>query len=462
MHRWRLFIVLLAVLVGGFSYGFLSSESKIAPYPVAKRAYEWARHQPAVRRAYCFIMRRPKDPADQVGGSWFRISDARLQAGTTGRGVRDNAAFMAVGYLSGYEPASGLKGVTVHVPGEACQGLNLVTSGHGEEAILMDMEGEALHRWAYRFEDAFPEYSDVESEDPDDLFHRDFWRRCHLFDNGDLLLVYEGFGIMKLDKNSDLIWARANGSHHAICVTRDTLIYVLTRDVRESSGIGAHGMVCEDFVSVLDKDGSEIRRVSVLQALKRSDYASFLHKAYPIVDVLHTNTLQVLDGSRAGRSPAFKKGNVLTSMRNLDVVAVVDMDEEAVVWALSGLWRGQHEPTLLADGNMLVFDNSGHRGMSKVVEIDPFTQEIVWSYEGSPENGFFTRACGAAYRLPNGNTLIVESNSGRAFEVTAEGRIVWEYYNPHRAGDENELIATLFDVVRLSADFPTDWFNPKP
>ena len=111
---------------------------------------------------------------------------------------------------------------------------------------------------------------------------------------------------------------------------------------------------------------------------------------------------------------------------------------------------------------MLVFDNVGHRGMSKVIEFDPLTQEIVWSYEGTPENGFYTRASGAAYRLPNGNTLIVESNSGRAFEVTRDGRIVWEYYNPHRAGDEDELIATLFDVVRLSADFPADWLDTRP
>lgn len=455
-----LLTILVVVLFGGFTYGFLSSESRIGPYPAAKRAFEWARHQPAVRRVYLFLSGRPTDATDLVKGSWFRIPEDEPSAGEGSKpGGHD---FQAVGYLSGYEPASGMKGVTVHVKGRAYEGLNLIVSGHGQEALLIDMEGKTLHRWTYRFGDAFPEHSHIESDDPDDPFYRDFWRRCHLHANGDLLAIYEGFGIIKLDKHSNLIWAVHNGCHHDIYVTPDSLIYVLTHEVSKATDIGGHGKVSEDFISILDHDGNELRRVSVHKALRESDYASYLQRAYPIVDVFHTNTLQVLDGTSAGSSHVFRKGNVLTSMRNLDVVAVIDMVEEEVVWALSGLWRAQHEPTLLANGNMLVFDNVGHGGMSKVIEFDPLTQEIVWSYEGTPENGFYTQASGAAHRLPNGNTLIVESNSGRAFEVTRDGLIVWEYYNPHRAGEDDELIATLFDVVRLSAGFPTDWLDTRP
>ena len=95
--------------------------------------------------------------------------------------------------------------------------------------------------------------------------------------------------------------------------------------------------------------------------------------------------------------------------------------------------------------------------MSKVVEIDPFTQEMVWAYEGIPENGFFSDVCGSCYRLLNGNTLVIESTAGRAFEVTPEKQIVWEYFNPERAGEDRSLVAMLLDCVRLPADFPLDW-----
>jgi hypothetical protein len=47
---------------------------------------------------------------------------------------------------------------------------------------------------------------------------------------------------------------------------------------------------------------------------------------------------------------------------------------------------------------------------------------------------------------PNDNALITESDNGRAFEVTPDGTIVWEFYNPHRAGAQDEFIAALFRV----------------
>jgi hypothetical protein len=60
--------------------------------------------------------------------------------------------------------------------------------------------------------------------------------------------------------------------------------------------------------------------------------------------------------------------------------------------------------------------------------------------------------CGTGQRLPNGNTLITESDNGRAFEVTKDKEIVWEYVSPHRAGEKNELIASLFHVDRVEPD----------
>ena len=42
----------------------------------------------------------------------------------------------------------------------------------------------------------------------------------------------------------------------------------------------------------------------------------------------------------------------------------------------------------------------------------------------------FPRRGGSAQRLPNGNTLIAETDRGHAFEVTKDGEIVWEFYTP--------------------------------
>ena len=105
-----------------------------------------------------------------------------------------------------------------------------------------------------------------------------------------------------------------------------------------------------------------------------------------------------------------------------------------------------------------MFDNLGNDGRARVIEFDPATREVEWLYEGG-ENGLSSMTCGSNQRLANGNTLITESDSGRAVEVTPDKKVVWEYYTPGRAGENGELIATLFEVVRLPLDFPLGWLD---
>jgi hypothetical protein len=81
---------------------------------------------------------------------------------------------------------------------------------------------------------------------------------------------------------------------------------------------------------------------------------------------------------------------------------------------------------VLENGNILVFDNGTQQ--SRVIELEPQSQQIVWKYEKG--DGFFSRWGGGVQRLSNGNTLITNTNSGRAFEITPEGQTVWEFANP--------------------------------
>jgi hypothetical protein len=179
----------------------------------------------------------------------------------------------------------------------------------------------------------------------------------------------------------------------------------------------------------------------------------------PYGDLFHTNSLEVLHGPMGDRSPFFRQGNLLLSILTLDTIAIVDSETERVVWNLTGKWRAQHDPTALPGGHVMVFDNNVGGDFSRVVEIDPLTQEVVWSYEGTSERPFYSKTCGTSQRLSNGNTLITESDAGRAFEVTPSKEIVWEFINTRRAGENAEYIALLPEVVRLPPDFPLDWVD---
>jgi outer membrane protein assembly factor BamB len=158
-------------------------------------------------------------------------------------------------------------------------------------------------------------------------------------------------------------------------------------------------------------------------------------------------------------------------MAHVSALMIVDPEQGKVVWAHTGDFKGQHDPTIVADGRILLFDNEmtpwgvtavvdlDAVGESRVIEFDPETGRTAWEFHGSPSSPFFSHACGTAQRLANGNTLVTESDSGRAFELTQDKRVVWEFYNPHRAGEHNEFVATLFELVRLPPEFPTPWIS---
>ena len=88
---------------------------------------------------------------------------------------------------------------------------------------------------------------------------------------------------------------------------------------------------------------------------------------------------------------------------------------------------------------------------SRVLELDPLTLEPVLEYSGSPEEPFFSSLMGTVQRLPGGNTLITESDFGRAFEVDAAGRIVWEFDSPHTAGENDEFVAVIPEFTFIPA-----------
>ena len=107
----------------------------------------------------------------------------------------------------------------------------------------------------------------------------------------------------------------------------------------------------------------------------------------------------------------------------------------------------------LANGNTVVNLTHGN----KTVEFDA-KGKVIWRVDNSHVNGRFADPCGGQ-RLPNGNTLITESDYGRALEVTPGGETVWEFYSPFSAGENDEYIATLMEVVRLPGPRPPDWLK---
>ena len=90
---------------------------------------------------------------------------------------------------------------------------------------------------------------------------------------------------------------------------------------------------------------------------------------------------------------------------------------------------------MLANGNIMV-----QQSMRKVVEIEPKTKKVVWSYDSTKQNGNEGKRVEvhAFQPLADGKVMIAESGPGRIIEVDREGNIHHEIKlklnrpHPHR------------------------------
>ncbi len=405
-----------------------------------------------------------------TSGHWSKAPKKSIKTARK-KSKEDLSRLMSLSYLQGYVIAPEERNVTAYDVQSAFNGLNLYISGHAPEAYLMNMQGNVLHQWHYDISRIWP-------VKPEGLYGGTYWRWVHLFENGDLLVLLGSgaLGMIKIDKDSNLLWAYRGGCHHAFFIDNDNAIYVLTQKTRK---INDTDSLLDNALTILTPDGKHVETLSFFDLLNKSPFDSVTREILKMAkkkndfgvglfkakegDVFHANGIYVFDGTFAHLSPLLKKNVAMVNLRTLGTIMFIDLKKKEIIalWG-PGVWkRGQHEPAPLSNGNFLIFDNFCKGKQSCVTEFDPLTKKIIWQYAGG-ENDFFSPTQGLGQRLPNGNTLITESTSGRAFEVTTDKKIVWEFFNPHRTGKKNELIGTLFQMIRLRPNFPTDWLKEKP
>jgi len=274
---------------------------------------------------------------------------------------------------------------------------------------------------------------------------------------------------MRLDWDSKVIWSRKLRAHHDLALEPDGNIYVLSRGeaIAEKTGPGLYPIM-QDGVSVVSSTGEVLRSFFInplfpeaapeptaeaIETYVRANPATFKkRKAGAFLDTLHSNSVTVLPRDVPGLGQI---GDILLSMRRTDTLAVLDATAQKVKWRWGpGQVQRQHHPNLLDNDCLLIFDNGSRtRRWSRVVEYCPAEDKIVWEYRGTEQEPFFSISRGSVQRLDNDNVLVTDSDSGRVFEVTREGDIVWEWFNPRtRGGKSGVNRETVYRMTRISGD----------
>ena len=332
---------------------------------------------------------------------------------------------------------------------QSAGGYTLFSPVRGRHADLLDAEGRIVHQWRH----------------PEGIQHLKW------LPNGRLLVQAlppesaegaEQIGgcagaLFELDQDSNVVWEHrdvymhhdyqrlANGS--TLVVRWEKLPADVTARVQ-----GGHiapndpEWMWGDVVRELDPAGATVREWRSWEHLSTDHHVKCPLESRK--EWTHLNSIELTPD-----------GDWLLSFRLTSTIAIVDGTTGDVRWRWgAGVLSHQHHATWLDSGRILVFDNGCHRleapSFSQVLEVDPTTKKIEWTYKAEPILAFYSFMISGAERLANGNTLITEGATGRIFEVTAEGETVWEYVSPWILPSKFGPTSAVFRAYHLDEDDP--------
>ena len=340
-------------------------------------------------------------------------------------------------------------------------------------AYVVGRDGAVLHTWSHSYGQPSPH------DDPPSYLRG--WNHIEMDLAGNLFAIVPLRALLKLTPDSQLDWACDIAAHHDLAITSDGTILALTEAPRRvDTGQLAH-VVLDNLITSVTPDGVVTAELSLYDVLRtnaglrqlidvavqrhstayrlrgwptRDDAVAdtTVHETLAILrtghhdgerrralkllralpgspcDIVHTNSLEVLPGHP---NDLWEPGDVLVCMRETSTIAVISLAAATVKWWWGpGELSGPHQPTLLPDGKILVFDNGRDHQRTRLLVVDPATRRVTWTWAADPPDSFYCPLAGGCDPLPSGNILVTDSTAGAAFELTPNGRIVWDLNLP--------------------------------
>ena len=225
--------------------------------------------------------------------------------------------------------------------------------------------------------------------------------------------------------------------------------------------------ISQDSFNILKKQGRIIWRNQTRENQGSDVYHFNAIKYNPDLDQIvfsspHLSEIFIIDHSTTSKEAAGhnggrwgKGGDFLYRWGNPQNYKRGDSTDEQLFGQHDVRWIEKGFP---GEGHLTIFNNN-HYGpdstnYSTVYEIVPPTDskgnyiiekgkpfgpdKPLWMFKAADSLSFWSSFISGAQRMKNGNTFINEGAKGRFFEVTNDGKIVWQYINPYR-GDARKV-----------------------
>ena len=296
-------------------------------------------------------------------------------------------------------------------------------SGVSSYAIrLFDATGTLVHTW-HIDEMSFSSKPEHRQNAP---------HAMEILKDGSVLVSFDWIGLMaRLDPCGNAIWVRDGYFHHSFAPSADGGIWTWYGEQ------SAYGQL-QDILKFDPETGQDLSRISfnrdvIMRSSESALYFS-MYMDFPFVpddqnpkDIFHPNDVEELLPEIAMAFPQFEAGDLLLSIRELDMLAVISPSGE-LKWIQQGPWLEQHDPDFEPDGRISVYDNSRFRPRSFIMTIDPETRVVT---NALPDLAvpFKSERRGKHQLLPNGNRLVTIPEQGQVIEVTPGGVVAVEFNN---------------------------------
>jgi hypothetical protein len=337
---------------------------------------------------------------------------------------------------------------------------------------LIRRDGTVIANWPVRFSEiiSHPEQL-LGSEVPATDWNIDTHGALALPD-GSVVFNFEYGGLVKLDRCGNVVWTLARRTHHSVEAAEGGGFWVPGRRyLPQASGLPFPPFetpLQEDTLLRVSEDGAVIAEISVpqlffdngLEAILTATGYNFSEGMQWDRELVHLNKIDELPTTMADDFPMFDAGDLALSLREQNLVLVVDPHTGAIKWWKIGPWVRQHDPEFRKGGTITVFNNNIYRTVfkegsqishpsipriSNIIEIDPQTDDYRVIYGNGKEHELLSVLRGNHELTQDGGILITEFEGGRVFETDSQGQVIWEYINRY---DDDEVDTSINRELR--------------
>ncbi len=312
-------------------------------------------------------------------------------------------------------------------------------------ARLIAADGTVVNHWPVRYTELFPdlEFHPGEAEDVPLTDWNVFLHGMLALPDGSIVFNFDGGrALIRMDRCATPLWILPGDYHHSVHLADDGTLWMP-----------------KDYFALaqVNQAGEELRHIDMRAVFERQDLLGLFEIQHRGAgDRYHMNDVEVLSAELASAFPQFQAGDLAISLRSLNMILVLRPATEEVVWFMHGPWHRQHDPDFLPDGRIAVFDNRWHFPPSRLLAVDPQSRRVDVLYDQPADGPYFhTEIRGKHEFLDNGNILVTDAQSGRVFEITRDGTIVWDFVNRY----DTDRVAVISNARRYPPGYfeVTDW-----